>query len=251
MDSTPPDPSALRKTSAPKSQSSKEDHGPIFLTSVMFLGVIWLLFQGAPLQLSQLKARFAAANPFSFGSSQWVASPEPLVMQGGDPHLRALMRTISASESNTDRPYHLLYGGQTMSELTRHPDACVKIVAGPNVGDCTTAAGRYQFLTTTWQAKAQQYHPDQLAWYEFWSDYSFDAEAQDLVVHRWLADTNAWGVDIAQLLYDGQIETVLEMLSGTWTSLGYGIETNSMSAHLPTIYDEMLAEELANVVPPQ
>ncbi|MFQ3617769.1 MAG: glycoside hydrolase, partial [Cyanobacteriota bacterium] len=38
---------------------------------------------------------------------------------------------------------------------------------------------------------------------------------------------------------------VLYILSPTWTSLGYGIETNSMSASLPDIYEEMLREELA------
>ena len=35
---------------------------------------------------------------------------QPLVMQGGDPYLRALMRTISVAESNVLRPYHVVYG---------------------------------------------------------------------------------------------------------------------------------------------
>ncbi|HSM82383.1 MAG TPA: hypothetical protein VLS96_11885, partial [Nodosilinea sp.] len=30
----------------------------------------------------------------------WVSHPEPLAMAGGDPYVRALMRTISAAESN-------------------------------------------------------------------------------------------------------------------------------------------------------
>ena len=34
----------------------------------------------------------------------WVNHPEPLAMAGGDPYIRALMRTISAAESNTDQP---------------------------------------------------------------------------------------------------------------------------------------------------
>ena len=44
----------------------------------------------------------------------WLLLPgtQPLVMEGGDPYLRALMRTISASESNVMRPYHVLYGGE-------------------------------------------------------------------------------------------------------------------------------------------
>jgi muramidase (phage lysozyme) len=166
-------------------------------------------------------------------------------MDGGDPYLRALMRTISASESNMSKPYHLLYGGKTVPSLAHHPEQCVPIITGPNVGQCTTAAGRYQFLDSTWQEKAQKYHPHPPAWYTLKRAYRFEPEDQDIVVYEWLADTSAWGMDIPQLLRAGQIETVLKALSGTWTSLGYGIETNSMSARLPAIYQKMLAEELA------
>lgn len=71
-------------------------------------------------------------------------------MQGGDPHIRALMRTISASEANGPRPYSLLYGGQQVHDLSRHPEKCVTIVTGPNKGNCSTAAGRYQIINNTW-----------------------------------------------------------------------------------------------------
>ena len=37
---------------------------------------------------------------------------------------------------------------------------------------------------------------------------------------------------------------VLRRLSGTWTSLGYGIETNSMSRELPGLYRRLLSDEL-------
>jgi muramidase (phage lysozyme) len=166
-------------------------------------------------------------------------------MEGGDPYIRALMRTISASESNGAEPYRLLYGGELVEDLKQHPDICVPIQAGPNLGDCTTAAGRYQFLTTTWLEKARAYHPYPPTWHGFWRHYSFEPEFQDVVVYRWLTDTQAWGTDISALLRQNDLETVLQMLSGTWTSLGYGIETNSMSAFLPEIYQQMLAEELA------
>jgi len=46
----------------------------------------------------------------------------PLVMEGGDPDIRALMRTISASEASGNRPYSLLYGGQQVKNLSRHPE---------------------------------------------------------------------------------------------------------------------------------
>ncbi|MEL6937775.1 MAG: glycoside hydrolase family protein [Cyanobacteria bacterium J06598_1] len=209
--------------------------GPVLLTALMFLGVAWTLhiWSQSPRSLELL------------GATDWVESPLPLEMEGGDPHIRALMRTISAGESNTADPYRLLYGGKRVTDLSTHPDECIRIVNGPNKNNCTTAAGRYQFLTTTWQREARNYHPERPAWYEMWERPSFEAEFQDQVVHSWLNDPNAWGVDIAQLLRDDDIDTVLKILSGTWTSLGYGIEDNSMSALLPRIYDEMLAEELA------
>lgn len=171
----------------------------------------------------------------------------PLKMAGGDPHIRALMRTISVAESHTAEPYHTLYGGQRISDLTEHPDLCVDIVAGPNVGNCTTAAGRYQFLTTTWLEKAQQYHPQPPRWYSWWADYSFEPAYQDEVVYRWLSDTVAWNADIADLLRQGYLSEVLYLLSGTWTSLGYGIEDNAVTPYLHRVYEQMLAEELATV----
>jgi muramidase (phage lysozyme) len=174
----------------------------------------------------------------------WDVTPAPLVMRGGDPYIRALMRTISASEANDPRPYSILYGGEHVQDLSQHPDLCIPISVGPNLGDCTTAAGRYQFLTSTWLDKAREYHP-QRSKFHFWGEsYSFAPEAQDKVVYAWLSDPSAWGVDIAQLLRQGQLEEVLWMLSPTWTSLGYGIETNSVSSSLPAIYEQVLQEEL-------
>jgi muramidase (phage lysozyme) len=173
----------------------------------------------------------------------WNVRPAPLVKQGGDPYIRALMRTISASESNSTRPYSLLYGGEHFEDFRHHPDRCVPIVAGPNIGDCSTAAGRYQFITTTWEEKAAQYHSHSAGLW-FLKDDSFAPESQDEVVYRWLSDPKAWGVDLAQLLRQGQLEEVLEILSPTWTSLGYGIEPNDMTDLLPQIYQQVLQEEL-------
>ncbi|MDZ8188038.1 MAG: glycoside hydrolase family protein [Nostoc sp. ChiSLP02] len=167
----------------------------------------------------------------------------PLVMKQGDPYIRALMRTISASEANGNRPYSLLYGGQQVSDLSRHPEICVTIITGPNTGNCSTAAGRYQIINTTWYRIAPRYHPKPMR-LMFWTNYSFEAEYQDLVVYRWLKDPKVWGTDISQLLRQGKLNDVLRLLSPTWTSLGYGIETNSISNSLPKIYQKMLQEEL-------
>jgi len=168
---------------------------------------------------------------------------QPLVMQGGDPYIRALMRTITASEANVSHPYNVIYGGEYVKDLSNHPNKCVNIIWGPNRGKCSTAAGRYQFLNSTWSEKAGKYHP-KLSQFLWWKNYSFEPEYQDEVVYQWLKDKNAWGVDISNLLQQGKIDKVLHLLSGTWTSLGYGIESNSMSKYLPEIYQQMLEDEL-------
>ncbi|MCC3409420.1 MAG: glycoside hydrolase family protein [Microcoleus sp. PH2017_10_PVI_O_A] len=178
-------------------------------------------------------------------STREVRKMPPLAMKTGDPYLRALMRTISASESNVSRPYHVVYGGKYVLDLSRHPDWCVKIVNGPNVGKCTTAAGRYQFLTSTWKDKAKRYHPKP-GNFVLWQDYSFEPEYQDAVVYAWLSDRKVWKADIPEMLKQERLTDVLRMLSGTWTSLGYGIENNSMSSSLPKVYQKMLREELEN-----
>jgi len=165
----------------------------------------------------------------------------PLAMQGGDPYIRALMRTISASESNAENPYVLLYGGHHTHDLSRHPNTCISIKTSINQGHCSTAAGRYQFLTKTWREKAVLYHPQRQLGRK---TYNFDSESQDLVTYRWLTDKRHWGMDFSAQLQQGQVEKVLKKLSGTWTSLGYGIEDNAMTASLPTIYQKLLAEEL-------
>jgi muramidase (phage lysozyme) len=164
-------------------------------------------------------------------------------MKGGDPYIRALMRTISASEASGSRPYSLLYGGQQVDDLSRHPEICVTIPIGPNTGNCSTAAGRYQIINTTWFQIAPRYHPKPMQMM-FWAGYSFEPENQDLVIYRWLNDAKVWKVDISQLLRQGKLSEVLRRLSPTWTSLGYGIETNSVSSSLPKVYQTMLKEEL-------
>jgi muramidase (phage lysozyme) len=227
----------------PPSAKSQSDHGPILLTALMFLGVAWLIANESPL-LTWQPSHWFQHQTRRGGESRWVAEPLPLEMEGGDPYLRALLRTISAAESNTDAPYNVLYGGETIADLSQHPDICVEIVAGPNLGDCTTAAGRYQFLTTTWAAKAAAYHPYPPGWYAFWSEYSFEPVYQDWVVYNWLNDANAWGVHIPELLRQGRLEEVLAMLSGTWTSLGYGIEDNANTPYLAEVYQAMLQQEL-------
>lgn len=214
------------------------------LDKLLVQGVLLLVTGVALLEMSGWRS--GSLNIFE---QEWKqAKPAPLVMEGGDPYIRALMRTISASESNVPKPYSVIYGGEHFRGWDRHPDRCVTISVGPNTGNCSTAAGRYQFITTTWEAQADKYHPEPPGLL-FWRPHRFDPKSQDQVVHDWLSNADEWGEDLSGLLREGQIGTVLEILSPTWTSLGYGIETNSMSSYLPEIYSEMLDEELAAAAP--
>lgn len=194
---------------------------------LMVLGILVLviaLWQGKRVSFEPISANFPA-----------------LAMSGGDPYIRALMRTISASESNVFNPYIALYGGEHFHDFSRHPNQCIAIVTGPNLGKCTTAAGRYQFLTSTWVEKARKYHPKR----SLARPYPFAPEDQDQVVYAWLKDHHAWGNDISTLLKKGNIEQVLKLLSNTWTSLGYGGEDNLMTPYLSRIYQKLLAKEFA------
>ena len=169
----------------------------------------------------------------------------PLMMTGGDPYIRALMRTISASEASDRQPYSVIYGGSHAPNLDRHPERCIRITSGPNLNNCSTAAGRYQMINTTWATMAKKYHPHPSCFlFVFQCTYSFEPEYQDAVVHAWLSDEKFWHINIPQLLKSGDLEQVRRRLSSTWTSLGYGIETNSVTPKLTGIYKQLLQEEL-------
>lgn len=157
-------------------------------------------------------------------------------MRGGDPYVRALMRTIAVSEAYGPGAYSRIYGGSHVRSLSQHPDHCVPI----RPGWCSTAAGRYQLLSTTWYEKAQRYHPQEQS-----GTFNFAPEFQDQVVYRWLSDPTAWNVNVAKTLRQGKLEPVLRELSTTWTSLGYGRESNRLTPLLPWIYQQVLREELA------
>ncbi|MFW6358120.1 MAG: glycoside hydrolase [Chroococcales cyanobacterium] len=247
-----------------RKQLSKHRQFIVSLTSLVGLMILLLNLQAkpptnkrSPLMTTMIKS--VATRPrydnddstrptydYAYNSSTNPLNIPPLRMKGGDPYIRALMRTITASESYDASPYTIIYGGQHISDLSRHPEICITIKGGPNAGNCSTAAGRYQFINTTWYQKAELYHPKGANNWSWKEDdiYSFEPQYQDAVVYGWLSDPQAWGVDLSQLLQNGQIHDVLRRLSPTWTSLGYGIETNSMSHHLPTIYQNMLQEEL-------
>lgn len=129
------------------------------------------------------------------------------------PEAYGLLRAIAGPESGGK--YNVIYGGRTVDDLSRHPNIAVPITSGPNAGSTSTAAGKYQFLKSTWDDIAGQngirdFSPasqDQGAWALANRDY-----------------TMRTGQDLTAALQAGKIQDVAKALSPTWTSLAGGIE---------------------------
>jgi muramidase (phage lysozyme) len=135
------------------------------------------------------------------------------------PQGRVLLDAIAGSESPG---YDVMYGGGKFTDFADHPRKAVPIASGPNAGRTSSAAGRYQFLGSTWdEVKKEANLPD-------FSPESQDAGAWHLANKTYKAKT---GRDLATDLESAKgnpsaVQAIGRQLSGVWTSLPGGIEPN-------------------------
>lgn len=135
------------------------------------------------------------------------------------PTKRALLNSVAAGEAPD---YNTVYGGGRFEEMNDHPRRAVPIRSGPNAGRTSSAAGRYQFLGSTWdEAKNALGLPD------------FSPDSQDRAA-AWLAERDykkrtgrdLWA-DVEEAKADPRkLNFIGGALSKTWTSLPGGIEPN-------------------------
>lgn len=135
------------------------------------------------------------------------------------PQQRALLETIAGPESAGN--YNIMYSPQQrrlFDSYADHPRSPARILKGPNAGRVSDAAGKYQFLSRTWDE-----YKNKLGLTDF-SPQSQDRAAWTLASDVFKQRT---GQDLNAVLQSGDpqaLANVGRVLSGTWTSLPGGIE---------------------------
>lgn len=154
------------------------------------------------------------------------------------PVARALLETIAGPESAGD--YNVIYGGSQFDDYADHPRQPVLITSGPNKGKYSTAAGKYQFLGSTWDEQAEK-----LGLSDF-SPASQDAAAWNLAVEEYRRDT---GRDLEADLAAGDLSRVAPSLRNQWTSLPGGIEQGINGSAFANAYTSNLGPRLPPIGP--
>jgi muramidase (phage lysozyme) len=143
---------------------------------------------------------------------------------------RALLDTVATDEANS---YNVIFGGRRFTDFSHHPNIAVPITSGPNKGKTSTAAGRYQFLFSTWTGLQEELDlPD-------FSPASQDKAAWHLAqtVYRKQEDR-----DLLSDLENGIFDKVAPALHNTWTSLPGGIEQGANANQFVMNYKHNLAK---------
>lgn len=121
-----------------------------------------------------------------------------------NPNIRAFLDTIAYAEGTSNKNgYRTMFTGKTFNSFARHPNIsiCDFLYTGQKI--CSTAAGRYQFLSSTWYATAKA-----LSLKDF-SPHSQDIGAVLLIKNR-QALTN---------ILNGEFNTAIHKLAPEWASL--------------------------------
>lgn len=124
-----------------------------------------------------------------------------------------LNNVIAPGESSGS--YNVIYGGKKVDDLSKHPDIPVPITSGPNKGLNSTAAGKYQFINSTWKEAAKA-----LGLHDFGPD-SQDAAAAWLAKKTYAAKTGGRDIEADYASGDPSLKAgIRRALASEWESLG-------------------------------
>ncbi|CAN7371378.1 hypothetical protein [Aminobacter sp. LjRoot7] len=157
---------------------------------------------------------------------------DELAWTDAKPYQKALLNTIAGPESGGR--YNVIYGGGKFDDFSKHPNQAVRIQTGPNAGRTSSAAGKYQFLGSTWDDQAGK-----LGLGDF-SPINQDKAAWNLAAETYKAKT---GQKLDAVLQSGDpaaIASVGKVLNPVWTSLPGGIEQGTNTDRFVSTYQRAL-----------
>lgn len=119
-----------------------------------------------------------------------------------NPNMRKMLNLIASSEG-VKHGYNTLFGNQQFNNLGAHPNVRKAFRQTDGATNYTTAAGRYQFLNSTWNNLAKQYG------FRDFSPQSQDLGAVALIAQRGALDD----------VLNGRWESAIGKLGKEWASL--------------------------------
>lgn len=132
-----------------------------------------------------------------------MATIEELTGMANDPRVRRFLDAIGSAEGTDTHGYNTAFGGGRLESLADHPRQLYDFKQTDGTANKTSAAGRYQFLQSTWDDLAKSLNlPD------------FGPESQDIGAVELLRRNGA-----LPAVLSGDYDTAIQKSGGTWASL--------------------------------
>ena len=120
-----------------------------------------------------------------------------------NPNARKFLDLLSYTEGTQKNGYATAFGGGRINDLSKHPRTSSGFTQTDGKKNTTTSAGRYQFLSSTWDEQAKKLGLS-----------DFGAKSQDLAALSLAADSGA-----LKSILSGDFKTAIDKTGGKWASL--------------------------------